>query len=372
VCGDGIVDQARGEQCDEANQVRGDGCEPVTCAYSCDQDADCDDVRVCNGAERCDLATHLCVSGTPASAQGMACTTVAAAPGSCRSGLCVPELCGNGQLDSGEACEPAMSNCRADCQPGCRTDADCRNDDACDGEERCDMSTRECRRGVRVECVDADACTVNGICDPASGCMFRLIDEDRDGYSPPGCAASSGRAPDCNDTNVTVSPGAVERCDGIDNDCDGQIDEGVLLSCFADDDADGYPSRDEVRRGCECPPRSIAIANPATYEEWDCWDDPLDRGRDVHPGQTAFFEDGYGPGGRSERSFDYDCDGVPTPRYAPLDVQGCTGLLGLVCAQKQGFMRPPPACGESGSYVVCTMGALACQGAEDSRKQACR
>jgi cysteine-rich repeat protein len=31
VCGDGVIDSARGETCDDRNQVAGDGCEPGTC-----------------------------------------------------------------------------------------------------------------------------------------------------------------------------------------------------------------------------------------------------------------------------------------------------------------------------------------------------
>ncbi len=44
------------------------------------------------------------------------------------------------------------------------------------------------------------------------------LDHDRDGYSP-----AQG---DCDDYDMTVSPGETEWCDdGIDNDCDGYIDE---------------------------------------------------------------------------------------------------------------------------------------------------
>ena len=44
------------------------------------------------------------------------------------------------------------------------------------------------------------------------------LDSDGDGY---------GSCEDCDDTNAGINPGAEEDCDGVDNDCDGDIDEGV-------------------------------------------------------------------------------------------------------------------------------------------------
>jgi streptogramin lyase len=51
-------------------------------------------------------------------------------------------------------------------------------------------------------------------------------DADSDGYGNPGdISCTNGIAVDCNDNDPAVNPGAVENCtDGIDNDCDGDVD----------------------------------------------------------------------------------------------------------------------------------------------------
>lgn len=58
---------------------------------------------------------------------------------------------------------------------------------------------------------------------------------------------------DCDDTNDSVHPRAMERADGLDNDCDGRIDEGIAATVFyIDRDKDGFgdagSSRSEVIR----------------------------------------------------------------------------------------------------------------------------
>jgi hypothetical protein len=45
---------------------------------------------------------------------------------------------------------------------------------------------------------------------------------------------------DCLDTNPAVNPGVTEVCNSIDDNCDGQIDEGLLVAYYADADGDGF------------------------------------------------------------------------------------------------------------------------------------
>lgn len=73
-------------------------------------------------------------------------------------------------------------------------------------------------------------------CGPSTtGSTLGDGDEDLDGD---GFTTNEG---DCDDTNPLVFPGAVEAIDRIDNDCDGLVDNNLL---GVDDDGDGY-SEDE-------------------------------------------------------------------------------------------------------------------------------
>jgi len=120
-------------------------------------------------------------------------------------------------------------------------------------------------------------------------------DYDGDGYGNPSnstvaCSQPSGyvsNSSDCDDSRSSVHPGATEICDGIDNDCDGQIDEGVGNTYYRDYDGDGYGNSSSSTVACSQP--SGYVSNSS-----DCDDSRSS----VHPGATEICD-----------GIDNDCDG---------------------------------------------------------------
>jgi hypothetical protein len=187
---------------------------------------------------------------------------------SCVDGACVTGTCtdsdGDGYFDEGGGCGPDdCDDTNANVHPGATEVCDNGIDDDCDGA--IDALDTDCATGP--VCIDSDgglnyevAGTVTGIgangypfsksdvCDSTTqlrefycngttpwpkfyacpaGCADgacnpeTCIDDDGDGYCVPD---------DCDDTNANVHPGATEVCDnGIDDDCDGLVDEGCTL-----------------------------------------------------------------------------------------------------------------------------------------------
>ena len=72
-----------------------------------------------------------------------------------------------------------------------------------------------------------ETCSSSQICSSGDCIQNPCVDSDGDGYDTcsTGTTGDDGRQQDCNDNNVNVNPGRTEICNGIDDDCDGLIDE---------------------------------------------------------------------------------------------------------------------------------------------------
>ena len=139
---------------------------------------------------------------------------------------------------------------------------------------------------------------------------------------------------DCDDSDPTVSPLAVELCDGVDNDCDGATDDSASLDAptwYADADDDGFGDATAFERACAAPAGHVANS-----------DDCDDTAAAVHPGADEVCND-----------VDDDCDGVvdldvtaPPVWYADADGDGHGGssLTLAACTAPEGYLATSDDC----------------------------
>lgn len=109
-----------------------------------------------------------------------------------------------------------------------------------------------------------------------------LTDHDGDGFV---------KERECDDADDSVYPGAPERCDGVDQDCDGEVDEDAVdaSSWFGDRDGDGWGDEAAETVACAAPDSTAA-------RDGDC----DDQDAAVHPDADETPYDGV----------DDDCDGA--------------------------------------------------------------
>jgi hypothetical protein len=143
------------------------------------------------------------------------------------------------------------------------------------------------------------------------------LDADQDGYGDDDSASQACTAPDgwiaqgedCDDSDAAVNPGAEELCNGIDDDCDTVVDDGLEIpTWYADADHDGYGDPTALQQACDMPSGHVAVAedcddaddevHPGASEtcnerDDDC-DDEVDEGLEIPTWYRDADEDGYG------------------------------------------------------------------------------
>lgn len=145
---------------------------------------------------------------------------------------------------------------------------------------------------------------------------------------------------DCNDMDANSYPGAAETGDGKDNDCDGQIDEGLpcLTTWYRDMDNDGYGKTLTTKLSCVKPAGFTAIPG-------DCYD--MDN--TIYPGATEL------PDGK-----DNDCDGLvddglacgTTVWYRDMDGDGFgKTMTKMACVKPAGYAAVSGDCNDMDATV---------------------
>ena len=113
---------------------------------------------------------------------------------------------------------------------------------------------------------DANGLILFDLSDPDFGESISIdfclaeIDLDNDGF-----LVSEG---DCNDGDDSIYPGATEICDGLDNNCDGTIDENFIINQYwLDDDNDGFGNPEISTSSCFTPEGYVSNSNDCDDED---------------------------------------------------------------------------------------------------------
>lgn len=211
-----------------------------------------------------------------------------------------------------------------------------------------------------------------------------FADVDHDGYGDSAVSTRACAAPfayvaddtDCDDTRSDTHPGGIERCDGVDQNCDGVPDDASVTDpavWYPDNDADGFGADGPEVTACAPPQGTVANptdcddTNPAAHPggveactppgaDEDC-DGRVDDDDGIPAGATAWYPDADGDGFGREGSAptwacvappghgagtgdcnDFDATIVPAVWYTDVDGDGygADGSLYYACTPPLG------------------------------------
>lgn len=139
-------------------------------------------------------------------------------------------------------------------------------------------------------------------CVPTNYICSGCVDKDGDGYGLGDFCPFEGV--DCNDNNSQIHPGAEERCDNIDWDCDGDPHNGFDLQNDADHCGDCSISchRANMTGACSQGQCLVGACDPGYYD----LDDSFENGCEYH----CAYEDLGIIDIPDDQGFDTNCDGI--------------------------------------------------------------
>ena len=127
----------------------------------------------------------------------------------------------------------------------------------------CDDADKAINPAAEEVCDDVDNDCDGDADSGATDASTWYADGDSDSYGDPDTTADACDAPtgyvgddqDCDDGDAAINPAATEVCDGADNDCDGEVDNGTdgLSTWYADSDSDSYGDDATTTEACDQP-----------------------------------------------------------------------------------------------------------------------
>ena len=232
--------------CNDCIDADGDGFLDATCGGD-----DCDDgnveiypghSEVCDGVDNnCDGKTDENL-GTTTCGLGVCEHTI----NNCENG--VPQTCDPFEGASEEICDGLDNNCDGEKDNISPIPTTCGIGDCASTGEK------TCVEGDWIDtCVEGDSYpeTCDGLDNDCDGEIpANEKDDDGDGFMI--CEG------DCDDTDADINPDAAEVCDGIDNDCDDLTDEEVKITFYHDQDSDSFGDPNQTQEACSAPNGYVA------------------------------------------------------------------------------------------------------------------
>ena len=140
---------------------------------------------------------------------------------------------------------------------------------------------------------------------------------------------------DCNDADLFINPAAPEICNGLDDNCNTDIDEGLTIyTFFADADGDGFGNMDVVINSC------MEIIAGYVLNSTDC----DDANNSIYPGAEELCN-----------YLDDDCDGIVDDNLTYIhsyqdadgDDFGNIEIDSLACTIPDGFVEDDSDCDDT-------------------------